>query len=273
MNARRYFLAGVLCLGVIGIAALGYWAFRPGAVKPPVDRATAKSLKPDEGGAADAAAMGLEGKTPSAADKSPAHKPGAIAAGASKRNPFDYGRTPKVDPNANPQVKSVVAALKNKNHPERLSPLIAAKPFNAKEYAVHPAAYLEVVEPGRVFQTAQPGKNVPRLTAMSPGLQTVNQGESVVLRVGALPGAPVSFNSFDLGQFENQLTAITVKANEQGVAEAHFLASPGTIEDVHILAGCPTTSGQARFVVNVQMPSSETVQAPGGRPGPQAAGK
>jgi len=84
----------------------------------------------------------------------------------------------------------------------------------------------------------------------------VVQGEAVRLAVQAVPESPVTFTSFDLGQFSNQLTTITVLADENGVASTEFLATPGTINDVNILAASPMASGQVKFVVNVSLPSS-----------------
>jgi len=72
--------------------------------------------------------------------------------------------------------------------------------------------------------------------------------------VRATPGAPVTFTSFDLGQFENQLTSITVRADDKGIATARFIGSPGTINDVNILVASPVNSGQAKFAVNVVLP-------------------
>jgi hypothetical protein len=166
----------------------------------------------------------------------------------------DYGRTPPVPVDANPQVKMVAEAIRQKNHAERISAMIPPTPFDANAYKVNPASYTEVVEPGRVFHPAQPGPGVPVLRSISPQLQQMNQGESTSLRVNAAPGAPVSFTSFDLGRFDNQLTSITVQANAQGVAEAKFYAPPGTYNNVNILAASPMASGQTRFVVNVQVP-------------------
>jgi hypothetical protein len=166
-----------------------------------------------------------------------------------------YGKTPKVPLGANPNVKSAVEAIKSKKFPERLTPMIAPKPFDPKAYAENPQAYLDVVEPGRAFAPAAPGKGIPRLRRISPYFQKVAQGGSVKLRASAKPGAPVTFTSLDLGQFSNQLTSITVAANDQGVAEAEFTATPGTIEDVRIIAAGPATSGQMRFIVNVSLPS------------------
>lgn len=167
---------------------------------------------------------------------------------------IDIGTTPKVPVDANPQVRSVVEALKTGKYPERVSSLITPKPFDQATYLANPTAYLNVVEPGRIWQVAQPGKGVPRLTYLVERIQTIEQGQSVTLKVQALKDAPVTFTSFDLGAFQNQLTSVTVKADAKGVAQAVFTGTRGTINNVNILAGSPMTSGQLRFVVNVEPP-------------------
>lgn len=133
-------------------------------------------------------------------------------------------------------------------------PAIPPTPFDKKSYNLNPEKYLSVVEPGRVFQTAQPSATTAKLTALSRRYVQIQQGETVPLRVRALPGMPVTFTSFDLGQFENQLTSITVKADRYGIATVKFTGTTGTINDVSILAASPSTSGQARFVVTVKLP-------------------
>jgi hypothetical protein len=168
----------------------------------------------------------------------------------------DYGKLPAIKANANPQVRAVAEALLQKKHPERVSMLASLKPFNEKSYKADPSAYLNTVEPGRVFQTAQPGPNVPVLKRASADFCRVTQGESVLLRVNAPAGAPVSFTSLDCGQFGNLLPAITVQANDKGVAEAKFTTTPGTINKIHILAGSPLASSQVRFVVSVALPET-----------------
>jgi hypothetical protein len=167
---------------------------------------------------------------------------------------LDYGRTTPVRGDLSPQTKSIVEAVQTKSHPERLSPLIPPKPFDPVAYKQNSKAYLDVVEPGRAFQSAQPGKDVPRLLAISPQMQTITQGKSAKLKVKAVPGYPVTFTSFDLGRFHNQLTTVTVEANDSGVAEADFTGASGTINEVDILASCPVASGQARFLVYIQRP-------------------
>ena len=166
-----------------------------------------------------------------------------------------YGRTPAVPPDANPNVKSVAQALQTKTHPERLTAMIAPQPFNKDEYQKNPQAYLDVVEPGRVYQSAQPGPGVPVLQPAGSRYAVITQGQSTILSVKTLPGAPVTFTSFDLGRFENQLTSMTVAADSSGVAKVQFAAPPGTINAVRILAGSPLATGQVDFLVDVLWPS------------------
>lgn len=160
-----------------------------------------------------------------------------------------YGSTPPVTED-NAQVRSVIAALKDGKHPERLNPLIAPKPFDEAAYKADPQAYLDVAEPGRVFQTKPAAAGVARLESVSPYWQDVKQGESVELAVKALPGAPVTFTSFDCGKFGNGLTTQTVAADAAGVARVRFHGVPGTVLETNILAASPMTSGQARFKTN-----------------------
>lgn len=164
---------------------------------------------------------------------------------------FDYGKTEGVDPNENLQVSSVYEALRTDQNPERLSPLFSPKAFDLISYQEDPSSYINTIEPGRVFQSLQPGDDVPQLKRVSPKRVELVQGEKTELAVKTLPGMPCSFTSFDLGAFENQLTAITVKADDDGVARTTFIASSGTIEGVNILSSSPVTSGQVRFIINI----------------------
>lgn len=175
-------------------------------------------------------------------------------ASANNQPRVDVGTAQPVSVGVNPQVESVVEAIRTGEHPERLSPLLRPEPFDRDAFTKDPQAYLDTVEPGRVFQTAQPGPGVEVLRQLSPRHITIKQGESVTLRVQAVPDAPVTFKSFDLGRFENDLTTISVQANEEGIAEAEFLGSPGTYNNVNILAGSPLTAGQVKFVVFVEVP-------------------
>jgi hypothetical protein len=56
-----------------------------------------------------------------------------------------YGIAPSVPPDLNPQVESVVEAIREKKHPERLSVLIPPQPFNSQAYQQDPETYLNTV--------------------------------------------------------------------------------------------------------------------------------
>jgi len=107
-------------------------------------------------------------------------------------------------------------------------------------------------EPGRIWQTAQPGLDVPVLTTLIAGTHTLAQGESVRLQVQAVAGFPVTFTTFDLGTFENSLTTVSVPANDDGVATATFTATPGSLFRAHVLAASPGASGQVHFEIYIQ---------------------
>lgn len=160
-----------------------------------------------------------------------------------------YGTLPPITAD-NPQVRSVIDALVNKKNPERLNPLVAPAPFDETAYKSNPDAYLSIAEPGRVFQMKAPGGSVVKIEPISPYFQDVQQGDSVELSVRAIPGAPVTFTTFDAGSLENGLTTMTVSADSAGIAKVKFVATKGVVLETNILAASPLTSGQVRFKVN-----------------------
>jgi len=152
----------------------------------------------------------------------------------------------------NPHAASVAEALREKNKPERLSMLIAPKPFDLAAFEADPEKYLATVEPGRVMQGRQPGRDVPALRAANGHQFRVEPNGKVALEVKGAQRAPVTFVSADMGTFEeNRLNCVTVRADENGVARATFVATHGADGDVNILAGSPMASGQVRFTVLV----------------------
>lgn len=165
----------------------------------------------------------------------------------------DYGLQPDVDPNSNPGTQSVYEALASADAPERLSPFLPAKPFDEDRFSENPKEYLNIVEPSRVWQSAQPGPNIPVLVPKSETYQQMKQGEVVALKVLTLPGKPVTFTSFDLGAFQNDLNSISVAADESGIATANFSAPPGTIAQVNVLAASPVASSNVRFSIFVSL--------------------
>ena len=169
------------------------------------------------------------------------------------------GHSPFLTADTNAQVALVATALKTREHPERFSSFVIPSSFNKsdfdKEPEVYAKEYAKIVEPGRVFAPASPASGTKAIVAKSSRYHRVRQGETVRLSVKAIPSAPVTFTSFDLGQFENQLTSTTVVAEADGVASANFTASGGTINKVSILAASPVTTGQVQFTVAVTVPT------------------
>ena len=164
-----------------------------------------------------------------------------------------YGRAPHVDPDENASVKLTYSALVDaeRKHPERTNPMIMPAAFDKAVYLADRTAYLALSEPGRVWQAAQPGPEVPVLRRLGDLKQTLRQKESVRLETQAAPDAPVTFTSFDSGVFSNQLPSITVAADSKGLANAVFTATSGTISRINIMAASPMTSGRVEFHINV----------------------
>ncbi len=247
--ARRDWIVIAVC--VVMLMAMGIWLFRAGPQNQDVARPEPKRFSRDEfvevGGirrpASDLSRSDATWKKP----KGPAVNANALPRQSIK------------DDGKNPQIASVKEAMQSKTHPERLSSLIVPAPFDAAAFRASPEKYLNVVEPGRVWQVAQPGPGVKRLTSVSSEYEFIEQGQSVSLKVQADPGAPVTFTSFDLGAFDNQLTSQTVKADEKGLAKATFIGTGGTRGEVKILAASPLSSGQVQFLVQVDYPKKKRV--------------
>lgn len=164
------------------------------------------------------------------------------------------GETSPVRFDDNEMVASLSNAGRGGKHHERLSAMAPPEAFDEAKYKNSRAQYLKTVEPGRVWQSAQPAKGVFQIGTVSPRFVEVPQGEPAILKVMAVPGAPVTFTALDGGAFSNKLPSITVEADPKGFAVAAFVGTPGTYNEVNILAASPMTSGQARFLVNVAIP-------------------
>ena len=179
--------------------------------------------------------------------------------------------TQPVAADANPQAESVAEALRTKRFPERLSPLVKPKPFDAPAYAHDKTPYLSVTEPGRVFDTKAPATDVPVLTPVGATSAACEAGGTVRLAVQAIANSPVSWLSTDLGSFENQLVSMTNEAGPDGVAVAHFTATAGVAGRVQVSAGSPMCSGQVRFIIEVKASTitpSPVANAPSPTPAP-----
>ena len=171
---------------------------------------------------------------------------------------FGYGKNPLLtekEISESPQLASVAKSLQNPEiNGSRISSAIAPKAFDKDRYLTDEAykkAYIRDVEPGRAFLTDSQSDS--KLKRLSPYLQDVEQGDTVEISVSAIPGAPVSITSFDLGKFSNHLTYQTVEADSSGVATFTFHGIVGTIQDSNILVASPMSRNKLKFVVNTQI--------------------
>eukprot|EP00752_Nemacystus_decipiens_P015804 g14114.t1 len=259
-------LTAILVLMLIGVVYLGYQALQPQGFGDLGEEEVADQLEPRDPiisprtdgeiapGSGDVIAGGVERPGSDIALRDTPSEPDLDG-----EDPFGYGITAPVKADANEQVAAAYEALETGRYPERLSVAVASKTarsFDPQKFDPesdqydedYHKAYMRSPEPGRVWFPAQPAEGVSRIQPLMPRYVEVPQGQEITLRVSGVPGQPVTFTSFDLGQFENQLTTMTVVANNQGVAEANFQGPPGTIDDVAIMAASPVMSGQAQAV-------------------------
>ena len=152
--------------------------------------------------------------------------------------------------------------------PERLTPQVLPAAFDAGRWASDPAYarwWLETHEPGRVFQPAQPGAGVARLQRVGNEVVLVANGGQAELAVEGFGGAPITFASFDSGQFDGSgLASINLRTEVDGIGRVVFHQSPGTVGTCRIMAASPLLSDQVRFTVIFAPPV--TANAAGPRP-------
>jgi hypothetical protein len=264
-RGKNIAIIGVLTAIIIAIPLAVTWGPSTGGAlsapstntsKEPV-RETELSSSQNEG--ADAAPVAQAPEDPAPKDAAPYDVSGTIdetavaVAGtpAGTSAPQDPGSVEGLKAEAYPVVADALAI--DTRDPSTLSPLFLPEPFDRTTFEADPAAYLAQIKPGRVFQPAQPGPDVMRLTPLGARNRTIEAGQSVPLAVRTEPSAPVTFSSFDMGRFENRLNTITVQADERGYAMARFTASPGVFGQTAVMAASPVASGQARFSLYVNL--------------------
>jgi hypothetical protein len=244
-------------IGIAGIAS--WWSFAGAANRDAVS--TDGSRQATESGPAPAAAIAptpaATGTVATAPQPLPAAVTSAAAAAAIPADPL--ASAPVVPAQFAPQVASVVEAVRTGKHPERLSIAIDPAPFDATAYARDPQAYLAVVEPARVYQTAPAGPTAVPLRATVDHVIPVPALGSTELAVMAQPHAPVTFTVLDGGRMPNSLASITVQADADGRASTTYTATPGTVDEVQILVGSPMTVGTLTLRVAVAYPTAPAV--------------
>ncbi len=177
------------------------------------------------------------------------------------------GSTPLVSFDSNKSTQLIKEALDSKDESlvSRLSVMTEAKPFDREAFEKDPQAYLDEIEPGRIWQSAPEAEGVKPIVHLGEFYRQLLQGESAPLSVKIEPNLPVTFYSPQLGRFENLLTSITVRSDEKGIANATYTATPGSRGDVTILAASPVNSGQARFLINVVLPDDSVTASTGSK--------
>ncbi len=257
---------GALCLLVVGLAIItfgGKFGWLKEASLQQSERADTAleedHAQPDDGrieiGGVRRPASDLQ---PQWGDRQPSGTPG---------EPLiqNAGVSPLLSPDTNEATEYVSQFVRDTARPEVSSVFFKPKPFDRDQFLANPREYLGRVEPGRIFQVSE-NEQAAHIKRDGDFHRRLVQGESTVLRAVAEPNMPVSFYSAQLGQFDNNLSTITVQANGDGIAEATFTASPGTIGNIEVLAASPTSRGQARFVVRVELPGQTVNLGSGLRP-------
>jgi hypothetical protein len=85
---------------------------------------------------------------------------------------------------------------------------------------------------------------------------------TIALAVIAVAGEPVTFVTREGGMFPNGQAVVTVRCQADGVARTRFTATPGTVDDVTVIAGSPATSGTAEIILHVSYPGSQLTGEP-----------
>jgi len=168
--------------------------------------------------------------------------------------PITGESAPPINLENNPGAKAAVEALKTGKNPERLNVAFKPKPFDKQAFEANPKAYLDLVEPGRVWDVGDPSKGAKDLLPKGQQVFDIKPLGTIKLAVQAEQLAPVTFTTFDFGTFSNQMTSITVRADKEGVATVDYTAIQGTTGDVDILAASPLSAGQVNFKVTVVKP-------------------
>ena len=136
-------------------------------------------------------------------------------------------------------------------------------PFNREQYLADPNAYLQLAEPGRCYDAAQPGGRHPGAQTRVRSYLPNRPGEQVALSVLTEPGMPASFTTFDNGRFaETELTTATVRADERGVATVHYKATAGVTADVSIRAASPVASSTLFFRILITSATTSAIKQP-----------
>ena len=168
-----------------------------------------------------------------------------------------YGKFPSVktdEKNMNAHKKNLINALKDPvNNSGTISIVGQRQAFDPERFKNDPSYYLDTTEPGRAFDSAQAGEDVPQLQRIGNSTQRIKQGESCTLTVKGAKNGPISFTAFDGGHFQNGLNAITLQANSAGFASAQFHATAGVINQARVRAASPVCSQSVSWTAYIHL--------------------
>ena len=250
----QYVGLAAICVLVVGLGVITFGNKFGWLEKPEVAQAGADSTPEDT--RPNSPSTRSDGNTPgkpvSTSSESVMPDLGPALQQAKRLRP-DPGRSPVVNANANPNTRYLAQHIDDPEHPEVRSVMFQPEPFDRASYEADPQAYLDRFEPGRIWQ-ASDSEAAPHVKRVGSFYRRLLQGESTRLQARTEPGMPVTFYSGQLGQFANELSAVTVQADDQGVAETTYTATGGTHGEIVILASSPVAQGQTRFVVKVDLP-------------------
>jgi hypothetical protein len=184
--------------------------------------------------------------------------PAAVPSSVAAPQTASPAAIPAVQPDPRACAASVAEAQATGRYPERLSAQIAPAAYVRTRDRTTQQRYLDVIEPGRVYQTADPATGARQLEALGgAAVQVIPALGTAPLAVRTVPGAPCTFLATEGGAFaETRLACATVLAAADGIARVTYQANAGTIDDASILVGSPETVGTLRLIVHVHYPGS-----------------
>jgi hypothetical protein len=252
MTSRNKLLAAS---AVLILAGAGIWLAQRQEAPAPQPQDDKKTL-PAHAAAAKPAPTGFQVPAVNQAWQAP------VADKAPKANlpvEADFGKFEASTPARldNPQARSNIEALRNPGKfPERLSAQVQGQPIDVERFKTD-AAYHDLVmsisEPSRALASSSDPKAflIKRLSEPAP---SVKQGESILLRTQATPGALVAYFAPNGGRFSNGLTHISVTADSNGQAEVQFDGISGVKSSSEVICASPMCAGTLVYKI-------ETLQA------------
>ena len=119
-----------------------------------------------------------------------------------------------------------------------------------KQPAQVAAAYAATAHPARIHEeSADP--DAPAIVLLSALRFPLPSGGTAVVRIQAVPHAPVSMFSEDKGTFANGLVYQTLVAGPDGRLDITVHAGPGVIAETRFHVASPVTTGRLMVVAEV----------------------